>query len=195
MTTTFTRPRRRPPSFRLPWPVPDLRETKALLVLVVPMIGASLATMGMSITDTLMMSRIGPTALAAGAVVSDLYSLVFYLAAGGRLLDARHPNRGVARLRVEPWGLRNMVRSRCRRPRLGGAAEFPPVPDRTASAQNHAFLRNPKHSSSHLSDFGVNCERSIVHDVVHATARCNIRRLRREADVEFEDAEAALGAI
>jgi MATE family multidrug resistance protein len=55
---------------------------KALLALAGPMIGASLVTMGMSITDTLMMGWIGPTALAAGAVISDLYSLVFYLAAG-----------------------------------------------------------------------------------------------------------------
>jgi len=42
----------------------------------------ALVNMGMAITDTLMMGWLGPTALAAGAVVSDLYSLVFYLAAG-----------------------------------------------------------------------------------------------------------------
>lgn len=46
------------------------------------MTGTALINMGMSITDTLMMGWIGPTALAAGAVVSDLYSLIFYLAAG-----------------------------------------------------------------------------------------------------------------
>ncbi len=53
-----------------------------MLVLAAPMIGASLVNMGLAITDTVMMGWIGPTALAAGAVVSDLYSLVFYLAAG-----------------------------------------------------------------------------------------------------------------
>jgi hypothetical protein len=46
------------------------------------MAGIALVNMGMAITDTPMMGWIGPTALAAGAVVSDLYSLVFYLAAG-----------------------------------------------------------------------------------------------------------------
>lgn len=82
MTTTVTRPMRQPLRFRLPWPAPDPREVRALVVLAAPMIGAALVNMGMSITDTLMMGWIGPTALAAGAVVSDLYSLVFYLAAG-----------------------------------------------------------------------------------------------------------------
>jgi hypothetical protein len=38
--------------------------------------------MGMSITDTVMMGWSGPEALAAGAVVSDLYSIVYYFMAG-----------------------------------------------------------------------------------------------------------------
>lgn len=88
MTMTFTRQRRQPLSFRPPWTTPDPREVKALLTLAGPMIGASLVTMGMSITDTLMMGWIGSTALAAGAVISDLYSLVFYLAAGILLMVA-----------------------------------------------------------------------------------------------------------
>ncbi|NIO39312.1 MAG: MATE family efflux transporter, partial [Burkholderiales bacterium] len=36
----------------------------------------------MSITDTVMMGWVGPVALAAGAVVSDLYSIVYYFMAG-----------------------------------------------------------------------------------------------------------------
>jgi hypothetical protein len=58
-----------------------------------PMIGASLVTMGISITDTLMMGWIGLTALAAGAVISDLYSLVFYLPAGVERSSSSTPRR------------------------------------------------------------------------------------------------------
>jgi len=46
------------------------------------MTGAALVNMGISITDTVMMGWMGPTALAAGAVVSDLYSIVFYFMGG-----------------------------------------------------------------------------------------------------------------
>lgn len=57
-------------------------ELKALALLALPMTGVALVNMGMSITDTVMMGWIGPTALAAGAVVSDLYSIVYYFMAG-----------------------------------------------------------------------------------------------------------------
>jgi MATE family multidrug resistance protein len=57
-------------------------ETRELLTLTAPMTGAALVNMGMSITDTVMIGWSGPDALAAGAVVSDLYSIVYYFMAG-----------------------------------------------------------------------------------------------------------------
>ncbi|MEE8351488.1 MAG: MATE family efflux transporter [Rhodospirillales bacterium] len=64
-------------------------ETSALLGLAAPMVCVALVNMGMSITDTVMMGWISPTALAAGAVVSDLYSIVYYFMAG--ILSAVSP--------------------------------------------------------------------------------------------------------
>jgi len=46
------------------------RNAKALVLLAAPMTGTALVNMGMSITDTVMMGWLGPTSLAAGAVVS-----------------------------------------------------------------------------------------------------------------------------
>ncbi|MBC8338711.1 MAG: MATE family efflux transporter [Rhodospirillales bacterium] len=66
-----------------------LAEMKALALLALPMTGVALVNMGMSITDTVMMGWIGPTALAAGAVVSDLYSIVYYFMVG--ILSAVSP--------------------------------------------------------------------------------------------------------
>jgi MATE family multidrug resistance protein len=57
-------------------------EARELIALSAPITGTALINMGMSITDTVMMSWIGPSALAAGAVVSDLYSIVYYFMAG-----------------------------------------------------------------------------------------------------------------
>lgn len=57
-------------------------EARELIALSVPITGTALINMGMSITDTVMMGWIGPEALAAGAVVSDLYSIVYYFMAG-----------------------------------------------------------------------------------------------------------------
>jgi MATE family multidrug resistance protein len=57
-------------------------EARELIALSAPMTGTALVNMGMSITDTVMMGWIGPAALAAGAVVSDLYSIVYYFMAG-----------------------------------------------------------------------------------------------------------------
>jgi len=57
-------------------------EARELITLSAPMTGTALVNMGMSITDTVMMGWIGPAALAAGAVVSDLYSIVYYFMAG-----------------------------------------------------------------------------------------------------------------
>jgi MATE family, multidrug efflux pump len=57
-------------------------EARKLIALTVPITATALTNMGMSITDTVMMSWSGPGALAAGAVVSDLYSIVYYFMAG-----------------------------------------------------------------------------------------------------------------
>ena len=58
------------------------RELAAQLRIAGPLMLASLVNMGMAITDVVMMGWIGPVALAAGAVASDFYSIVFYLCAG-----------------------------------------------------------------------------------------------------------------
>ena len=57
-------------------------EARELIALTAPITGTALVNMGMSITDTVMIGWSGPDALAAGAVVSDLYSIVYYFMAG-----------------------------------------------------------------------------------------------------------------
>jgi MATE family multidrug resistance protein len=58
-------------------------EARAMLRLAVPIMLIALVNMGMSITDTVMVSVLfGADALAAVAVGSDLYSILFYLGAG-----------------------------------------------------------------------------------------------------------------
>ena len=57
-------------------------EVSKILLLAAPMTGTALVNMGMSITDTVMMGWLGTQSLAAGAVVSDLYSIVFYFMSG-----------------------------------------------------------------------------------------------------------------
>jgi MATE family multidrug resistance protein len=57
-------------------------EARQLIALSAPITGTALTNMGMSITDTVMMGWSGPEALAAGAVVSDLYSIIYYFMAG-----------------------------------------------------------------------------------------------------------------
>ncbi len=60
-----------------------LEEGRALFRLAVPIALIALVNMGMSVTDGVMVSLIfGTDALAAVAVGSDLYSIVFYLGAG-----------------------------------------------------------------------------------------------------------------
>ncbi len=62
---------------------PILDEGRALLRLAVPIMLIALVNMGMSVTDTFMVSSaFGAEALAAVAVGSDFYSILFYLAAG-----------------------------------------------------------------------------------------------------------------
>ena len=58
------------------------KEARDLIALTAPITGTALTNMGMSITDTVMMGWSGPNSLAAGAVVSDLYSIVYYFMAG-----------------------------------------------------------------------------------------------------------------
>jgi MATE family multidrug resistance protein len=57
-------------------------EARELIALTAPITGTALTNMGMSITDTVMMGWSGPEALAAGAVMSDLYSIIYYFMAG-----------------------------------------------------------------------------------------------------------------
>ncbi|MCU0902326.1 MAG: MATE family efflux transporter [Tabrizicola sp.] len=58
-------------------------EARAMLRLAFPIMLIALLNMGMSITDTIMVSTaFGPQALAAVAVGSDFYSILFYLGAG-----------------------------------------------------------------------------------------------------------------
>lgn len=60
-----------------------LEEGRALLRLALPIALIALVNMGMSVTDTLMVSWLfGAEALAAVAVGSDLYSIIFYFCAG-----------------------------------------------------------------------------------------------------------------
>lgn len=60
-----------------------LAEGRALLRLALPITLIALVNMGMSVTDTVMVARLfGTDALAAVAVGSDLYSILFYLSAG-----------------------------------------------------------------------------------------------------------------
>lgn len=62
---------------------PWLEEGRALVTLATPIALIGLVNMGMSVTDTFMISVFfGVEALAAAAVGSDLYSIVFYLCAG-----------------------------------------------------------------------------------------------------------------
>lgn len=61
---------------------PYFAETGALFRIAAPLILASLITMGVSITDVVMMGWLGPTELAAGAAASDFYSIIYYFAAG-----------------------------------------------------------------------------------------------------------------
>lgn len=57
-------------------------EAARLGTLAAPLALTALVNMGMSLTDVVMMGWLGPAALAAGAVASDFYSIVFYLAVG-----------------------------------------------------------------------------------------------------------------
>lgn len=83
MSTSHTHTAR--PATRALGAVPRLivQEGHSLLRLAAPIMLIALVNMGMSITDTAMVSALfGAQALAAVAVGSDLYSILFYLGAG-----------------------------------------------------------------------------------------------------------------
>lgn len=70
-------------------------EAWPLVKLAAPLTGLALVNMAMSVTDTLMTAAFGVEALAAVAVASDFYSILFYLAVGcigglGPLYAAAH---------------------------------------------------------------------------------------------------------
>jgi len=76
--TTFTLPRTRGTWRAAPFD----RQTADWLRLAAPMTLVALVNMAMSVTDTLMAAQFGIAALAAVAVGSDFYSIVFTFAAG-----------------------------------------------------------------------------------------------------------------
>lgn len=77
------------------------QEGRSLLRLAAPIMLIALVNMGMSITDTAMVSALfGAQALAAVAVGSDLYSILFYLGAG--VLGGLVPFYTAAVVRADP---------------------------------------------------------------------------------------------
>lgn len=59
-----------------------MNETQKLSAIAGPLILSSLVSMGVSVIDLAMMSWLSPRSLAAGAVVSDYYSVFFYFFTG-----------------------------------------------------------------------------------------------------------------
>lgn len=91
------------------WPHLILAEGRALLRLAAPIMLISLVNMGMSITDTAMVSAMfGAEALASVAVGSDLYSMLFYLGAG--VLAGFSPFYTEAAVRKDPVELARLAR-------------------------------------------------------------------------------------
>ena len=89
---------------------PLLDEGRSLLRLAAPIMLICLVNMGMSVTDTAMVSALfGAEALAAVAVGSDLYSIVFYLGAG--VLAGFAPLYTAAVVRADPAERARLERS------------------------------------------------------------------------------------
>ena len=89
---------------------PLLDEGRSLLRLAAPILFICLVNMGMSVTDTVMVSALfGVEALAAVAVGSDLYSIVFYLGAG--VLAGFAPLYTAATVRADPQARLRLERS------------------------------------------------------------------------------------
>ncbi|MBW7849908.1 MAG: MATE family efflux transporter [Rhodospirillales bacterium] len=85
-----------------------VREFNALFRLAGPIAAVGLLNMGMSLTDVIMVGWLGADALAAVAVMSDAYSIVFYLAAG--ILAATAPLIAHARGAGRQAAVRQTVR-------------------------------------------------------------------------------------
>ncbi|HVH02108.1 MAG TPA: MATE family efflux transporter, partial [Amaricoccus sp.] len=84
-------------------------EARALLRLAAPIMLIALVNMGMSITDTAMVAALfGAEALAAVAVGSDLYSILFYLGAG--VLGGLAPFYTAATVHADPAGQARLER-------------------------------------------------------------------------------------
>ena len=91
----------------------DIQEMRQIAKLATPIALVAMINMAMSITDTLMVATLGPDTMAAVAVGSDFYSILFYLATG--LLAGLTPahaeawaaddHRRLARLRTVGWAL------------------------------------------------------------------------------------------
>lgn len=98
------------PFARLARPLP---EAAGLLATAAPVAAMALVNMCISVTDTLMAGALGVEALAAAGVVSDLYSIAFYLAIGvigglAPLYAAAHAagdRQRLSRLRVSSWAV------------------------------------------------------------------------------------------
>ena len=76
-------------------------EAQSLLRLATPIAAIALVSMGMSVTDAAMVARLfGPEALAAVAVGSDLYSILYYFGAG--VLSGLAPFYTAAVVRADP---------------------------------------------------------------------------------------------
>lgn len=87
-----------------------LGEGRALFRLALPIALIALVNMGMSVTDTVMVSALfGAGALAAVAVGSDLYSILFYLCAG--ILGGVAPFYTAAVTRADADGRRRLERT------------------------------------------------------------------------------------
>jgi MATE family multidrug resistance protein len=57
-------------------------EAISLSLLAIPLILTSLVSMGLAVTDVIMMNWLGTAELAAGAATSDYYSIIFYFSGG-----------------------------------------------------------------------------------------------------------------
>ncbi|GGO77524.1 MATE family efflux transporter [Marinobacterium nitratireducens] len=75
------------------------RELGRTLAIATPLILSSLLSMGIAITDVVMMAWLGSPVLAAGAAVSDFYSILVYLVGGilGALSAVLAESRGAGR--------------------------------------------------------------------------------------------------
>ncbi len=76
---------------------PARTELRAILRLSGPLIASQLAHMLMVLTDTLMMARLSPEALAGGGLGAASYSFVSIFCLGGGDCRSRHPGRHPSR--------------------------------------------------------------------------------------------------